>query len=919
MKKLLQFLGEPQPITAAAAGLLSALLGLFLLQTRLGVPLENLSYDLSIWLSRDRRAANAPTNVVIVYIDNPVGTASTPPDRAVYVRLLERVKANGARLVAFDIAFIEPKPGDTNFADALRQYAPVVIGAEWSARRTKNSATVEEFRQQFEMPADLLREAATNVGLLSISATESSSGDICRTLLGFKGTLDEPKPTLGRLAAELAGGTNLPNPRAKCWLNYYGPAFTLPHRTLAETLESPVDEIFNGKVVFVGADPRFRPEKPDHYGTPYTRFGARNEQTFMPGVEIHATTFCNLVARDWLSRPPPWLETLVILGWLAGMGFVLGLYPRPLLLVAGAIVNPLLGVAIAVGQSNVWWPWIIPAIVPIFVQSCIVLLWKADPEVRSEWLLHLFRRRAMESSKTIVVLDLVGYSKKVDQIEEQLSPKSVQDLNDQIQRLIDDALNKALVQRKDAKITTTGDGAILVFDAPLEANRFAEAVHRSCEAFNRGKTEPIAQKWFRIGAATGDVFFLRGGGAQNLAGRTVGRATRLEAGGEAGQTLVDLATFEGLPSDEQQAYEATVEYIVEKHGMMIPARRRITIPKPELNRFVEPTINEPLRPPRQDETGGRHSGVVIKIEVTLDLPVSEFHPEAFKQALESNIGIDVSQIRIVSIRAGSTIFDLEGDPKELGRIIHVFRSSQRDLHNFARATGLRKFAWLEGGTRYEVTVSLDSAGGTDEPASKTAGSKESTARRAGAPGRMAASPGSHGQAETANKDPHDPHGRSDGASKQPGQPPSQPKIFISYSHHDKRFLIEFQAHLKPYARTATFTAWSDENIATGASWPKEIRDALNEAKLAVLLVSPNFLASEYIHQHEFSPLLEKVKKNQVQMLWVPIHASSFQKTPLEQIQAAYNPKRPLAQMGGAERNSAWVKVCVEIEKALSGE
>nr|VFK13747.1 MAG: AAA ATPase domain-containing protein [Candidatus Kentron sp. LFY] len=144
------------------------------------------------------------------------------------------------------------------------------------------------------------------------------------------------------------------------------------------------------------------------------------------------------------------------------------------------------------------------------------------------------------------------------------------------------------------------------------------------------------------------------------------------------------------------------------------------------------------------------------------------------------------------------------------------------------------------------------------------------------------------------------------------------QVFISYSRKDKTFLDELRTHLKPYLRSGSVSAWSDEDIAPGARWRHEIEKARTRARVAVLLVSPDFLASDFIHENELGPFLQGAEAGGVTILWVRVRACAYTQTSLEDYQAVVSPpERPLARMEDAERDDAWVAVCEEIEKAVA--
>ena len=99
------------------------------------------------------------------------------------------------------------------------------------------------------------------------------------------------------------------------------------------------------------------------------------------------------------------------------------------------------------------------------------------------------------------------------------------------------------------------------------------------------------------------------------------------------------------------------------------------------------------------------------------------------------------------------------------------------------------------------------------------------------------------------------------------------QVFISYSHNDKKLMGELLKHLKPFSRSGSITVWSDEQIASGSRWFSEIQTALEQTSVAVLLVSPDFLASAFIHEHELGPLLKEAEAGGVRIVWIPLRSA----------------------------------------------
>ena len=147
------------------------------------------------------------------------------------------------------------------------------------------------------------------------------------------------------------------------------------------------------------------------------------------------------------------------------------------------------------------------------------------------------------------------------------------------------------------------------------------------------------------------------------------------------------------------------------------------------------------------------------------------------------------------------------------------------------------------------------------------------------------------------------------------QQTARDQVFISYSHKDTKWREDLEIHLKPHLRDGSIKSWSDKQISPGSQWFSEIHSALANTKVAVLLVTPDFLYSDFIHEHELGPLLKEAERDGVIIIWVPVYASAYKKTALKKYQSVLNPEAPLAGISKPKRAQAWVSICEEIEKA----
>lgn len=147
--------------------------------------------------------------------------------------------------------------------------------------------------------------------------------------------------------------------------------------------------------------------------------------------------------------------------------------------------------------------------------------------------------------------------------------------------------------------------------------------------------------------------------------------------------------------------------------------------------------------------------------------------------------------------------------------------------------------------------------------------------------------------------------------------PARTHVFISYSHADAEWLTRLQIMLKPLTRNQAITVWDDTRIQAGSRWREDIERALASARVAVLLVSPNFLALEFIANDEIPPLLKASVEDGLSILWVAVSSSLYEVTDIAAYQAANNPATPLDALSPAALNAELVKIAQKIRHAAT--
>jgi hypothetical protein len=143
------------------------------------------------------------------------------------------------------------------------------------------------------------------------------------------------------------------------------------------------------------------------------------------------------------------------------------------------------------------------------------------------------------------------------------------------------------------------------------------------------------------------------------------------------------------------------------------------------------------------------------------------------------------------------------------------------------------------------------------------------------------------------------------------------KIFISYNHQDAVWLERLQVHLRPLERDFGADVWDDTKIQSGSRWREEIEQALESAAVAILLISADFLGSDFIARNELPPLLKAAEEEGTVILPIILSHSGFLRhEALSQFQAFNDPSKPVLNMSRGRQEAVLEKVAERVAGLL---
>jgi hypothetical protein len=146
------------------------------------------------------------------------------------------------------------------------------------------------------------------------------------------------------------------------------------------------------------------------------------------------------------------------------------------------------------------------------------------------------------------------------------------------------------------------------------------------------------------------------------------------------------------------------------------------------------------------------------------------------------------------------------------------------------------------------------------------------------------------------------------------QPVQTIKIFFCYAREDDDLRKQLAVHLSHLQRLRYITGWFDRDIQAGTDWEHEIETRLDAASIILLLISADFIASDYCYTVEMQRALEKQKAGTAHVIPIILRPTMWEDPPLSELQALPTGKKPITQW--ANQDEAWVDVVQGIRELV---
>lgn len=140
-------------------------------------------------------------------------------------------------------------------------------------------------------------------------------------------------------------------------------------------------------------------------------------------------------------------------------------------------------------------------------------------------------------------------------------------------------------------------------------------------------------------------------------------------------------------------------------------------------------------------------------------------------------------------------------------------------------------------------------------------------------------------------------------------------VFFSYSHADEALRNELAKHLSTLKRQRFITDWHDRKILPGDEWDGTIEDNLNTARVILLLISADFIASDYCYDTEIQKAMERHDAQEATVIPIILRSCDWSDCPFGKLQAL--PRNATAVKSWLDQDEAFTDIAKGIKKVVN--
>jgi hypothetical protein len=119
------------------------------------------------------------------------------------------------------------------------------------------------------------------------------------------------------------------------------------------------------------------------------------------------------------------------------------------------------------------------------------------------------------------------------------------------------------------------------------------------------------------------------------------------------------------------------------------------------------------------------------------------------------------------------------------------------------------------------------------------------------------------------------------------------KVFVSYAHRDERLRQELDKHLSALRRSAIIESWCDREISPGSDFGREIDRQMKNSHLVLLLISPDFMNSDYCYGREMRAALRRHARGEARVIPIILRPVDWLRSPIGKLQALPKDAKPV--------------------------